>query len=69
MKHRNLSELTNEELLQEVKKKIEAFIVKYNKDKQFAYVFSSNADLMYYKDTTYDITADIVKGLNAEYKK
>jgi outer membrane protein len=55
--------------LQEVKKKIEAFILKYNKDKQFAYVFSSNADLMYYKDTTYDITADIVKGLNAEYKK
>jgi outer membrane protein len=55
--------------LQEVKKKIEAFILKYNKDKQFAYVFSSNADLMYYKDTTYDITSDIVKGLNAEYKK
>ncbi len=55
--------------LQEVKKKIEAFILKYNKDKQFAYVLSSNADLMYYKDTTYDITADIVKGLNAEYKK
>ena len=55
--------------LQEVKKKIEAFILKYNKDKQFTYVFSSNADLMYYKDTAYDITADIVKGLNAEYKK
>ena len=55
--------------LQEVKKKIEAFILKYNKDKQFAYVFSSNADLMYYKDTTFDITTDIVKGLNAEYKK
>jgi Skp family chaperone for outer membrane proteins len=32
-------------------------------------VFSSNADLMYYKDTTFDITSDIVKGLNAEYKK
>ena len=55
--------------LQEVKKKIEAFILKYNKDKRFAYVFSSNSDLMYYKDTTYDITSDIVKGLNAEYKK
>lgn len=55
--------------LQEVKKKIEAFILKYNKDKQFAYVFSSNPDLMYYKDTAYDITEDIVKGLNAEYKK
>ncbi len=55
--------------LQEVKKKIEAFILKYNKDKQFAYVFSSNADLMYFKDTTYDITSDIVKRLNSEYKK
>ena len=55
--------------LQEVKKKIEAFILKYNREKQFTYVFSSNPDLMYYKDTTYDITTDIVKGLNAEYKK
>ena len=54
--------------LQEVKQKIEAFLVNYNKNKEFAYIFSSNPDLMYYKDTAYDITADIVKGLNAEYK-
>ena len=54
--------------LQEVKKKIEAFLVSYNKHKEFAYIFASNPDLMYYKDTAYDITSDIVKGLNAEYK-
>jgi outer membrane protein len=54
--------------LQEVKKKIEQFLEKYNKAKTFSYIFSSNSDLMYYKDTTYDITTDIVKGLNAEYK-
>lgn len=54
--------------LQEVKKKIESFLVVYNKNKEFAYIFSSNPDLMYYKDTAYDITSDIVKGLNAEYK-
>jgi outer membrane protein len=54
--------------LQEVKQKIEAFLVSYNKNKEFAYIFSSNPDLMYYKDTAYDITGDIVKGLNAEYK-
>jgi len=54
--------------LQEVKQKIEAFLVNYNKNKEFAYIFSSNPDLMYYNDTAYDITADIVKGLNAEYK-
>jgi outer membrane protein len=54
--------------LQEVKKKIEVYLEKYNKNKTFAYIFSSNPDLMYYKDTAYDITADIVKGLNEEYK-
>lgn len=53
--------------LQEVKKKIEVFLEKYNKNKEFAYIFSSNADLMYYKDTSYDITSDIIKGLNSEY--
>jgi outer membrane protein len=54
--------------LQEVKKKIEAFLVSYNKNNTFAYILASNSDLMYYKDTAYDITADIVKGLNSEYK-
>jgi outer membrane protein len=54
--------------LQEVKKKIESFLVVYNKNKEFAYIFSSNPDLMYYKDTAYDITTDIIKGLNAAYK-
>jgi outer membrane protein len=54
--------------LQEVKKKIETYLAEFNKDKQFAYILSSNPDLMYYKDTAYDITADIIKGLNSEYK-
>ena len=54
--------------LQEVKKKIENFLIQYNKDKTFAYIFSSNPDLMYYKDTAYDITSDIVAGLNKEHK-
>lgn len=54
--------------LQEVKKKIENFLLQYNKDKNFAYIFSSNPDLMYYKDTAYDITSDIVAGLNKEHK-
>jgi len=70
-KEQQLSQELQEESfkrLQEVKKKIESFLAQYNKNKQFAYIFSSNPDLMYYKDTAYDITADIVKGLNEEYK-
>jgi outer membrane protein len=70
-KEQQLSQELQEESfkrLQEVKKKIEVFLANYNKNKQFAFILSSNADLMYYKDTTYDITADIIKGLNADYK-
>ncbi|MCX6332635.1 MAG: OmpH family outer membrane protein [Bacteroidetes bacterium] len=70
-KEQQLSQELQEESfkrLQEVKKKIELFLGKYNKDKTFSYIFSSNPDLMYYKDTAYDITADIIKGLNTEYK-
>ena len=69
-KEQQLSQELQEESfkrLQEVKKKIEVFLEKYNKNKEFAYIFSSNADLMYYKDTAYDITSDIIKGLNSEH--
>jgi len=54
--------------LQEVKKKIEEYLSAYNKDKKFAYIISNNPDLIYYKDTANDITADIIKGLNEAYK-
>ncbi len=70
-KEQQLSQELQEESfkrLQEVKKKIEVYLAQYNKNKQFAYIFSSNPDLMYYKDTAYDITSDIIKGLNSEYK-
>ena len=70
-KEQQLSQELQEESfkrLQEVKKNIEQYLEKYNKAKTFNYIFSSNADLMYYKDTAYDITSDIVKGLNSEYK-
>jgi outer membrane protein len=55
--------------LQDVKKKIEDYLKDYNKDKGYSYIFSSSPDLMYLKDTVYDITPDVIKGLNALYKK
>jgi outer membrane protein len=70
-KEQQLSQELQEESfkrLQEVKKKIEVFLLKYNSNKTFSYIFSSNSDLMYYKDTAYDVTSDIIKGLNGEHK-
>lgn len=55
--------------LQDVKKKIEDYLKEYNKDKGYAFILSSSADLMYLKDSSYNITQDVVKGLNALYKK
>jgi outer membrane protein len=54
--------------LQDVKKKIEDYLKEYNKDKGYAFIFSNSADLMYLKDSTYNITQDVVRGLNALYK-
>jgi outer membrane protein len=55
--------------MQEVKNKIEDFLKDYNKTRGYSYIFSNMPDFMYYKDTIYNITADLVKGLNSEYKK
>jgi len=51
-----------------LKKTIEDFIAEYNKDKQYSYIVSYEQGLFYYKDTVYNITQDVVKGLNEQYK-
>lgn len=55
--------------LQDVKKRIEDFLKDYNKDRGYAYIFSNMPDMIYYKDTAYNVTADLVKGLNDLYRK
>jgi outer membrane protein len=55
--------------LQDIKKKIEDYLKNYNKNKGYAYILSSSADLFYYKDSVYNVTADLIKGLNTLYPK
>ena len=52
----------------EIKSKIEDFLKEYNKTKDFSYIVSYEQGLFYFKDTAYNITADVVAGLNAKYK-
>ncbi len=54
--------------LQDVKKKIEDYLKEYNKDKTYSFIISNSADLLYYKDSAYNITNDLIKGLNEQYK-
>jgi outer membrane protein len=51
-----------------VKKKIEDFLAKYNKDGKYSYIVAYEQGLFYYKDTAYNITNDVIRGLNLEYK-
>ncbi len=51
-----------------LKKTIEEFIAEYNKTKEYSYIVAYEQGLFYYKDTVYNITGDVVKGLNAQYK-
>ena len=52
----------------EIKTKIESFLKEYNKEKDYSYIVSYEQGLFYYRDTAYNITADVIKGLNASYK-
>lgn len=50
-----------------LKKKIEEFIALYNKDRKYSYIMVYEPGLFYYKDTSYNITAEVIKGLNESY--
>lgn len=52
----------------EIKTKIEDFLKEYNATKDYSYIVSYEQGLFYYKDTAYNITTDVVKGLNQKYK-
>ena len=54
--------------MKDVKNKIEEFLKEYNKTKDYSYIVSYEQGLFYYKDTVYNITADVIKGLNEIYK-
>lgn len=56
------------DLMSELRKKIEDFLKDYNKGGQYSYIFSYEPGFIYYKDSLYDITPDVIKGLNALYK-
>ncbi|MFM7838712.1 MAG: OmpH family outer membrane protein [Chitinophagaceae bacterium] len=58
------------ELMTSLNGKVEDYLKQYNTQKGYAYVFSYQPGmLMYYKDTLYDITQEMIEGLNEQYRK
>jgi len=57
--------------MEDLKKRINDFLVEYNKKEAYSYIFSYSAalNILFYKDSAQDITNEVVAGLNAAYKK
>ncbi|HEX6334466.1 MAG TPA: OmpH family outer membrane protein [Flavisolibacter sp.] len=51
----------------EAKTKIEDFLKEYNKSRGFSYIFAYEPGFMFYRDTMYNITGDLIEGLNKLY--
>lgn len=62
------NELANEQqnYLQAVNDSIQHFLEQYNKNKKYAFIVTKNGLL--YADKAYDITSDVINGLNKAYK-
>lgn len=57
-----------EKMLLIAHKTVNDYILEYNKKAKFDYILKSNDELFYFKNQEQDITEDIIRGLNSEYK-
>ncbi len=55
--------------MQDIKSRIEDYLKEYNKTKGYSYILAYEPGMIFYRDTVYDITQDLLKGLNERYKK
>lgn len=51
-----------------LKKAIEEYVKEYNTQYNYTYILSDDPGLFYFRDSSFNVTADIIKGLNEKYK-
>ena len=54
-----------------IQKKLKDFLADYNKDKKYMYIFTTGTglDYMVFKDSSLNITKEVIQGMNAKMKK
>lgn len=57
--------------MEDIQKKLKEFLAGYNKEKNFQYILTTGTGLDYliFKDSTLNITADVVTGMNKVFSK
>lgn len=68
-----LSQKLNEKsfgIMEGIQKKLKDFLAEYNKDKKYMYIFTTGTglDYMVLKDSSLNITNDVIKGMNEKMK-
>jgi outer membrane protein len=59
----------NSKMKEDILSRIQNFLKDYNKDGKYDYIFSYEPGFMFYKDSSLNITNDVIAGLNALYVK
>jgi outer membrane protein len=54
----------NSKMKEDILNRIQNFLKEYNKDGKYSYIFSYEPGFMFYKDSTLNITPDVIVGLN-----
>lgn len=57
----------NSKMKEDILTRIQNFLKGYNKDGKYSYIFSYEPGFMFYKDSTLNITPDVIEGLNTLY--
>ena len=58
---------TNSKMKEDILSRIQNYLKEYNKDGKYSYIFSYEPGFMFYKDSTLNITPDVIAGLNEMY--
>ena len=59
----------NSKMKEDILNRIQDFLKVYNKDGKYSYIFSYEPGFMFYKDSTLNITPDVIAGLNQLYSE
>jgi len=59
----------NSKMKEDILNRIQDFLKVYNKDGKYSYIFSYEPGFMFYKDSTLNITPDVIAGLNEMYSE
>jgi outer membrane protein len=59
----------NSKMKEDILTRIQDYLKQYNKDGRYSYIFSYEPGFMFYKDSTLNITPDVIAGLNDLYSE